>query len=459
MKKKWILLVLAGLLSLIFSITRGWAGDLEIIDLLKQKGILTEEEYTNIRAQFDKEQQKQLKPVYKDGFKLETGDKEFSLGFEGKIFGDGRFYTDDNHPNTNTFQARLVRLGLKATLYKYYNLKFEGSWDEGKTPSIKDAYLEAKYFPEAVLRMGQFKEPFSLEELTSDTNIDMMERSLVNNIIPKRDVGVMIYGTLFDDRINYGIGGFNGNGESKELDNNNDKDIAARIILSPFLLQEGSLLQNLHIGGAMTYGYQDNFPDDYTAKTETRTAFFKIAAKDSKSNSLFMSDRLRYGSELGYTYGPFSLKGEYVLQRFTDMQRQNSTIKDDYDIKAWYITTSYFLTGEEKGWKEGVYTKPNIKHNFDPFKGKGGMGAWELLFRYSGFDADENFLKNGIVDATKYTNKASAYTLGLNWYLNPKVMVKLNYVHTKFDDDILNNKGQKDFGSENAIMTRFQIEF
>lgn len=459
MKKKWILLVLAGLLSLIFSITRGWAGDLEIIDLLKQKGILTEEEYTNIRAQFDKEQQKQLKPVYKDGFKLETGDKEFSLGFDGKLFADGRFYTDDNHPSTNTFQARLMRIGLKATLYKYYNFRFEGAYDEGSSGSIKDAYFEAKYFPEAVFRAGQFKEPFCLDELTSDTNIDMMERSLVDNLAPKRDIGAMAYGTLFNDRINYGIGGFNGNGESKASDNNDDKDVAARIVLSPFLLQEGSLLQNLHVGGAMTFGAQNNVPDDYTARTEARTPFFKILAKDSKNNILHVSDRIRWGSELGYNYGPFSLKGEYVLQRFTDMQRQGSTIKKDYDINAWHITASYFLTGEEKGWKEGVYTKPNIKHNFDPFKGKCGIGAWEVLFRYSCFDADEDFLKNGIVDATKYTNKASAYTVGLNWYLNPKVMLKFNYVRTNFDDNLPDSKGQRVLDNENVIMTRFQIEF
>jgi len=307
--------------------------------------------------------------------------------------------------------------------------------------------------------VGQYKEPFSLEELTSDTNIDMMERSLVNNIIPKRDVGAMIYGTVSSDRINYGVGIFNGNnlGDTKNMDSNNDKDVAGRLVLSPFLLQEGSFLQNLHVGGAMTYGYQNSFPDDYTVRNEARTAFFKILAKDSKSNALRVGDRLRYATELGYTYGPFSLKGEYALTRYLDMHRQKSKITDDYDIQAWYLTASYFLTGEEKGWKEGVYTKPNIKHPFDPFKG--GTGAWELLFRYSRFDADNDLFKDGIVEANKYARTACAYTVGLNWYLNSKVMMKFNYVHTEFNGDIVNDKGQRDFGTENTIMTRFQFEF
>jgi len=452
MKKKWILLVLAGLLSIIFSITRGWAGDLEIIDLLKQKGILTEEEYTNIRAQFDKEQQKQLKPVYKDGFKLETGDKEFSLGFEGRIYADGRYYLNDEDPNNSSFVMRTVRATLKGTLYKYYNFKVEGDWGDGKT-ELKDAYIEANYVPWLVFRAGQFKEPFNLEENTSSRYSDFVERSMVNNLVPSRDIGFMLYGTLLDDRINYGIGGFNGNGSNKSTDSSDDKDVAARVVLSPFLLHEGSIFQNLHIGGAVTHGYQDKFDSDWSVRNEARNTFFKISTADK----INVDTRTRLDAELAYTYGPFSLKGEYVNTSFTNIEKAGSKVEDDMDINAWYVTAGYFLTGEEKAWKNGVFTRTKPKQNFSPFKG-GGTGAWELLFRYSRFDADEDFIKKGIVKAGSYTDEADSYTVGLNWYINPMVVMKLNWVHTKYDDDLPGKNG-KTFDDENAIMTRFQIEF
>jgi phosphate-selective porin OprO/OprP len=83
------------------------------------------------------------------------------------------------------------------------------------------------------LRGGQFKVPFSLEELTSDLHIDFVERSLINELVPSYDRGVMAYGNIKQGIVSYSLGSFNGTGQNAS-DNNGDKDVAARMVIAPW---------------------------------------------------------------------------------------------------------------------------------------------------------------------------------------------------------------------------------
>jgi hypothetical protein len=52
--------------------------------------------------------------------------------------------------------------------------------------------------------------PFSLEELTADLFLDTVERSMVNELAPQRDQGVMLQGQFFNRVLGYSLGVFNG---------------------------------------------------------------------------------------------------------------------------------------------------------------------------------------------------------------------------------------------------------
>jgi phosphate-selective porin OprO and OprP len=51
-------------------------------------------------------------------------------------------------------------------------------------------YLDVAWFEKAKFRVGQFKMPFSLEQLTSSNNIDFIERSFVDSMIPAKERGM-----------------------------------------------------------------------------------------------------------------------------------------------------------------------------------------------------------------------------------------------------------------------------
>src|SRR5947208_2114735 len=108
---------------------------------------------------------------------------------------------------------------------------------EGKAV-IQDAFIEYTRFAEAQLRVGKFREPVGLEMLQSAANLLFVERGLPTNIVPIRDVGAQLSGLLFNGVLSYQVGVFNGvrDGASGDTDNNDAKDVAARLWLQPFKL-------------------------------------------------------------------------------------------------------------------------------------------------------------------------------------------------------------------------------
>src|SRR5262249_58144330 len=61
--------------------------------------------------------------------------------------------------------------------------------------SATDIFINWHGVPEANIRVGQWKAPFGLENLTSDALIYTIERSLPTGaIVPERQIGAMIWG-------------------------------------------------------------------------------------------------------------------------------------------------------------------------------------------------------------------------------------------------------------------------
>lgn len=193
-------------------------------------------------------EEKRLETIYDDGFYLRGMDDTIKIG--GWYQFDGRLYLNEGYPIADTFTNRRARLDVRGVLendwgYRLY-ATFIGS------PVIKEAWLEYQHFPFARLKLGQFKEPFSLESQYSSRWIDFVERSMgVTALQPGEDIGVMVFGNFWDSRVVYGIGAFNGQGidEDAVVD---DKDVTGRVAVQPFRQQKKSLFEKLYIGGSLS---------------------------------------------------------------------------------------------------------------------------------------------------------------------------------------------------------------
>ena len=131
----------------------------------------------------------------------------------------------------------------------------------------------------------------------------------------------------------------------------------------------------------------------------------------------------RVSPQAYYYYGPFGLLAEYVV---SDQQVASKTKSADLQNRAWEVSGSWLLTGEDAS-----YTGVTPRHSFDPRTG--GWGAWQLVARIGELDVDDKaFIGGAFADPKKNANSAATWSVGLNWYLNKNIRANLSYSRTTF---------------------------
>jgi len=135
-----------------------------------------------------------------------------------------RSTTYEDNFGDNTFQIKRARLEFKGNVNS--RVKYHLQFDAMQNPILKDARISFFYIPYVEVKVGQYKVPFSLEELTPAYDFDFVENpDVVKTLAPFRDIGLSFRSDF--TYINAEAGIFNGNGE-KNQDNNKKKDFNAR---------------------------------------------------------------------------------------------------------------------------------------------------------------------------------------------------------------------------------------
>lgn len=223
-----------------------------------------------------------------------------------------------------------------------------------------------------------------------------------------------------------------GGDQSVALDNNNDKEISARIFAQPFK-GNGGVLSGLGFGIAGTTIDQTGATVSGSGSTVSTQlpsyrSFSQINFFSYNSGSFADGRRTRISPQMYYYKGPFGLMAEYATE---DQGVSNGTHHATLTHDAWQTTFSYLITGEDASYGA---VKP--KEPFNP-KG-GGWGAWELVARFSAMNLDDDTF-TGAATGTRFANiatsakSANAWGLGVNWYLNNNTRFAMDYETTSFD--------------------------
>jgi phosphate-selective porin OprO/OprP len=379
---------------------------------------------------------------YEDGFFMRSADGNFSLRVGGRAAMHTLYQQEDTTQNDSFFMDR-VRFYTEGVLYKYFQYKAEAEFATSSS-ILRDAYLNLNYDPRANVQIGQYKIPFSYEELLSKRYIDLVERSAVilSTVNPSRDIGLMLHGRLGGGLLAYQLAVLNGAGQN-QTDNNSAKDIATRFVLTPFVSQKDAVLAGLNFGGAVTFGDEPK-SQSIAGLTPTGFQFFDPVT--------VRGDRLRVGGHMAWFYGPYSVTGEYI---YTSQERQrlgqNGEDLDDLETFGGYIGGTWLLTGEKK-----VFNRPNRPlHIFlNPVGNMEGWGSWELAARYEYFTLDN--AAEGKPGALK-RNRYDAGRIGVNWYLNPWTRVSMEYLYSFFEN--AQQAPRPGHHSVNSLLSRVQVEF
>lgn len=227
-----------------------------------------------------------------------------------KLGGYAQFSGASWDPGADTFQLRRARLSLGGAIVK--DLTFKLSVDLVKSPALLDAQIDYAPFREAGLRFGQFLVPFSLDNVTSVADIDMVNRpAAVEALAPSRDigssgrdVGLAAFGrwTIAE----YAVGLFNGSGLNK-ADADGHKDFSGRLVLHP--------VRGLSLGGSLYRG------------------------RRSPAEGEPLAERNKEGLEALYGAGRVTLKAEYIHARDGLVSKS-----------GWYVLAGVFaLPGRLQG--------------------------------------------------------------------------------------------------------------
>ncbi|HEY4761671.1 MAG TPA: porin [Thermoguttaceae bacterium] len=391
----------------------------------------------------------------------------------------------------NGTTARRLRLQVTGEAFLNTEYKLEVDFASTSRPTFKDVYFVIKELPYVQnVRIGHFKEPFGLEQQTSDRRTTFMERSMADEgfIVPARNIGVMLHGWTENERATFAIGGFlNQPGVENPpifgynvipgaaypnlptaapgqaaftLDDEPQTALTMRATWLPWYDEATEGRGLWHLGAAYSYrsdeGYRVGANPVIASNYQVRPEAF-LAPVILNTSALPAIDNQLMGVEIALVYGPFSFQSEY----FGDFIQQPGG--NNVTFTGGYAYVSYFLTGENRPYNRKTACFDPIKPFTNFFRVRTedgsietGWGAWEIGYRVTYVD-----MLDGITGAARTVGlgRATDQTIGLNWYLNPNSRIMANYIFTTFDRVDVANTAPVDNHTVNTFEMRAQFEF
>jgi phosphate-selective porin OprO/OprP len=358
------------------------------------------------------------------------------------------------------------------------------------------------------IRVGQFRQPFSMDALTSVRQLTFLERSLpFNAFVPFRRIGAMSYNNS-DDLMttwSYSLARAQADQFGADLSNQQGIMFSTRITHllrydepadGRFLIHTGvnydysapgktypyafrtqpGILMNMNPNGSVannttvaTGASAYNLPFQGPATTAYYgTPFF------ANTGPLALNEFHLYGLEFATVYGPWHTQSEIMAVTM------NQTSGGWCTLPGAYCETGYFLTGEHRAYQRtaGVFDRTRPFENFFVLKrghGGWGRGAWQLAGRVDWVDLDSSILRTAAnanvlspinpgmavfhpVVTTGAPGSGSGgaltdLTFGVNWYLNPYTKFQYNYVHAMLQNPTAG------FSTMDTNAVRLQVDF
>ena len=318
-----------------------------------------------------------------------TGAKYNSLNLEIglsklRLFGYAQStYYYNRTAGTDKNALDIQRVILMADAHLTNKLSFFLMYDAVKS-EMHEYYAQYEFAPSVKVRVGQYKQPFTLESTLSPTYMSTIQYDpsilyLAGIAIDPlmgphvaRDAGVMLTGDFLNNGernlFNYSIGLFNGPGMNVK-ENNNQKDVAGMLQYKPTkdILLEGSFIVGT--------GHAEN-PSPY--------GLFEKGYNYSRH-------RWNVGAEAKFS--PLYLRAEFV-----------------------------------KGYDGGVHSRGGyVNMLYRIFKDCDVILNWDYLDKNIHTSRAE---QQDIYDSSRFVTRLNTYTAGLQWWFHKRCRLQGQYIYT-----------------------------
>ena len=430
-----------------------------------------------------------LKSQWDKGLTGESANKDFRVKIGGRTQVDASAFSAAPGPNqapnqggldpglSDTVNMRRARFRIEGRMYEMYDWACEYDFvnqinvnnevypterDAGPLTAVTDLWLQVRELPIlGTVRVGNQKDPYGYEHLTSSRWLNFMERSYAqdafegpfnNGFLP----GIQILNSNEEGDIGWQVGEFKNTSNPFAFSNSSGgSQTVGRLIYLPVFEDEGRKLVHLGISGRTLEPRRQ-----YTQFTNGQPVGDEVTAVRFRSrgdirngppgplNSIYADSGLLQGTwqnmiglELVANNGPWSFQSEYFGSwlynaRTTGVgglatngfQPKPGTNVGTVYYQSGYAEVLYFLTGESRTYSKIEYRfdRPIPHNNFYAFRDRSARrnqwniseGAWQVGARYNYLCLNDSGVNGGILNGM---------TLGLNWLLNPNARVYFNY--------------------------------
>lgn len=328
----------------------------------------------------------------------------------------------------NYFEFRRLRLVADGTGYGVYDFRLQmtlepetvGTNPAGTvtSPDVKDAYFSINEIPWiGRARIGNFFVPFSLEQVTNDTNNIFLERSIPTQGVfsPDREVGIAIYNCTPDESLSWASGIFLDSiseGLKERIDDNQGYRMSGRLSWLPYYDEPSKGRYLVYTGAGVLYTHDQ----DGILRLSSRPQIHE-GPRLIDSGAIPATSQTTGNLEAAVVWGPVTVQSEAFLSTL------NRTNNDAATVGGAYVHLSWFLTGENRiferfGQHGAQFGRNQPFTNVFATPGGCGLGGWEFKTRYSNLN-----LTN--LNAGEYND----LTVGFNWYWSDRVRVMFDWIH------------------------------
>lgn len=371
---------------------------------------------------------------------FQNKDAGYKMWFDVRVQGDAAVYFGyDKNLTTigNGMSFRRTRFAVKTQINKDWYAEFDTDWTSG-TPEIKDAILQYDGIENLQIKMGNFKENFSIQRNSTSRYLLFMERAMVTYLAPSRHMGINFRYNTPALWASFGVFGpeLKGNEEQVFMEDNN-KDFGqseglsytGKLVWRPLHKKDNA---SLHIGAAASYRGPKTTSTDgkglmpirYSTRNSTSINRKKFLDTDAITN---LDHEFLWTVELAGHYESLRYEAAYISrQAFIDLEK-NPKGEGLGAATGWYVQAGYMLFGGKQKYDEGgaKYTRCT--------RGK-DWGDLELALRVDQIDLNLNKYYMG--------GSAMQYAIGLNYYPIENVKFMINYQFAD-NDEFANGKGEQ----------------
>ena len=384
---------------------------------------------------------------------FQNKDAGYKMWFDVRVQGDAAVYFGyDKNLTTigNGMSFRRTRFAVKTQINKDWYAEFDTDWSSGIV-ELKDAILQYDGIENLQIKMGNFKENFSIQRNSTSRYLLFMERAMVTYLAPSRHMGVNFRYNTPALWLSAGVFGPEIKGAEEQTameDGNKDYGLDAglsytgKLVWRPLhKMTNGSL----HVGAAVSYREPKVTSTDgynairYSTRNSTSINRKKFLDTDAIKG---LDHEFLWTVELAGHYEGLRYEAAYISRQATIDLSKNEKGADLRPATGWYVQAGYMLFGGKQKYDAGgaKYTRCT--------RGK-DWGDLELALRVDQINLNLNKYYMG--------GSAMQYAVGLNYYPFENVKFMINYQFA--DNDIYaNGKGSQD-GKDKASKAQFNTGY